>query len=213
MDLFRSVLACIVLISSCKASADYEEKGFGVGLVHKPTNCKRVTKRGDHIAVKYNGTFVDGSTYVPTSKKPFEFTLGEGQVITGWDLGLLGMCVGEIRQLVVPSHVAYGNWPVGDKVPPKSTIEFFVELLQIKDTFTDRDMVSDTFSQIDTNGDSMLSNDEVAKFLKKQNYPDGPGEKSHSHIIREIFLEEDKNSDGTISHKEFSGPKKYIGDL
>jgi hypothetical protein len=49
--------------------------------------------------------------------------------------------------------------------------------------------------------------------LKKQNYPDGPGEKSHSHIIREIFLEEDKNSDGTISHKEFSGPKKYIGDL
>jgi hypothetical protein len=66
MELFRSVLACIVLISSCKASADYEEKGFGVGLVHKPTNCKRVTKRGDHIAVKYNGTFVDGSTYVPT---------------------------------------------------------------------------------------------------------------------------------------------------
>jgi hypothetical protein len=95
------------------------------------------------------------------SKKPFEFTLGEGQVITGWDLGLLGMCVGEIRQLVVPSHVAYGNWPVGDKVPPKSTIEFFVELLQIKDTFSDRDMVSDTFSQIDTNGDSMLSSEEV----------------------------------------------------
>lgn len=95
------------------------------------------------------------------SKKPFEFTLGEGQVITGWDLGLLDMCVGEVRQLVVPSHVGYGEWAPGDKVPPKSTIEFFVELLQIKNTFSDKEMVSDTFSQIDTNGDSMLSNDEV----------------------------------------------------
>ena len=95
------------------------------------------------------------------SKKPFEFTLGEGQVIAGWDLGLLGMCVGEVRQLVVPSQVGYGEWAPGDKVPPKSTIEFFVELLQIKDTFSDKEMISDTFSQIDTNGDNMLSNDEV----------------------------------------------------
>lgn len=82
-------------------------------------------------------------------------------MIAGWDLGLLGMCVGEIRQLVVPSHVAYGHWPAGDKVPPKSTLEFFVELLEIKDTYNERDMISDTFSLIDTNGDKMLSNEEV----------------------------------------------------
>lgn len=87
--------------------------------------------------------------------------MGEGQVIKGWDLGLLDMCVGEIRQLVVPSTVGYGEWAPGDKVPPKSTIEFFVELLQIKNTFSDKEMISDTFSQIDTNGDSMLSNEEV----------------------------------------------------
>ena len=43
-----------------------EDRGFGVGLVHKPNICKRVTKRGDHIAVKYNGTFEDGTNYVPT---------------------------------------------------------------------------------------------------------------------------------------------------
>jgi hypothetical protein len=66
MELLRTILVCIVLISCCKASTEYEEKGFGVGLVRKPTNCKRVTKRGDHISVKYNGTFIDGSTYVPT---------------------------------------------------------------------------------------------------------------------------------------------------
>ena len=66
MELIKSILVCILVISSCQASEEYKEKGFGVGLVHKPKNCKRVTKRGDHIAVKYNGTFVDGSTYVPT---------------------------------------------------------------------------------------------------------------------------------------------------
>ena len=76
------------------------------------------------------------------------------------------MCIGEIRQLVVPSHVAYGEWPAGDKVPPKSTLEFFVELLQIKDSFSEREMVSDTFSSIDSNGDNMLSNEEVY-YLRK----------------------------------------------
>lgn len=64
MELIKAILVCIVLISS--SVAEYEEKGFGVGLVHKPANCKRLTKRGDHIAVKYNGSFIDGSNYVPT---------------------------------------------------------------------------------------------------------------------------------------------------
>ena len=66
MELLNAVLVCILLVVSCKGEAEYEERKFGVGLVHKPKNCKRVTKRGDHIAVKYNGTFVDGSSYVPT---------------------------------------------------------------------------------------------------------------------------------------------------
>ena len=64
MEFIRAILVCIILISS--SVAEYEEKGFGVGLVYKPKNCKRLTKRGDHIAVKYNGTFIDGSNYVPT---------------------------------------------------------------------------------------------------------------------------------------------------
>ena len=70
------------------------------------------------------------------------------------------MCVGEIRHLVVPSTVAYGGWSAGDRVPPKSTIEFFVEVLAIKDTFKENDMISDTFKDIDTNRDLMLSHDE-----------------------------------------------------
>lgn len=59
----------------------------------------------------------------------------------------------------------------------------------------------------------LLSYIQVARFLKKQNYPNGTGDKSHSSLIREIFLEEDKDNDGVISHKEFSGPKKYVEDL
>ena len=61
----RSALVFLVFVGFTIIKGE-EERGFGVGLVHKPTNCKRVTKRGDHIAVKYNGTFVDGSSYVPT---------------------------------------------------------------------------------------------------------------------------------------------------
>lgn len=60
--LFCAFLVCL----SCATHLQAEERGFGVGLVRKPTNCKRVTKRGDHIAVKYNGTFEDGTNYVPT---------------------------------------------------------------------------------------------------------------------------------------------------
>ena len=78
--------------------------------------------------------------------KPFQFTLGVGQVIAGWDEGLLGMCVGETRTLVIPprfaesiiivlnkqfSSLAYGEEGVGSVIPSCSTLVFEVELLDI----------------------------------------------------------------------------------
>ncbi|CAM9568179.1 unnamed protein product [Phaeothamnion confervicola] len=63
---------------------------------------------------------------------PFSFTLGRGQVIKGWDSGLLGMCVGEKRKLTIPSDLGYGDagTPGGD-IPPGATLVFDVELLEI----------------------------------------------------------------------------------
>jgi len=60
---------------------------------------------------------------------PFEFKLGEGRVIRGWDLGVVGMQIGEIRELLIAPNMGYGNRAVGNLIPPKSTLVFEVELL------------------------------------------------------------------------------------
>ena len=60
---------------------------------------------------------------------PFEFKLGEGRVIRGWDLGVVGMQIGEVRELLIAPNMGYGNRAVGNLIPPKSTLVFEVELL------------------------------------------------------------------------------------
>jgi FKBP-type peptidyl-prolyl cis-trans isomerase len=89
-------------------------------------------KAGDAVSVHYTGTLTNGSTFDSsrTRGKPFRFTLGQGQVIAGWDIGVAGMQVGGIRKLVIPPHEAYGARAVGP-IPPNSTLQFEVELLAI----------------------------------------------------------------------------------
>jgi FKBP-type peptidyl-prolyl cis-trans isomerase len=64
--------------------------------------------------------------------KPFEFTIGAGRVIKGWDQGMLDMCEGERRKLVVPSSLGYGFWGAGAKIPGGATLVFEVRLLKIE---------------------------------------------------------------------------------
>ena len=65
---------------------------------------------------------------------PYTFTLGAGQVIQGWENGLMAMCVGERRRLTVPSDLGYGQQGSGTSVPPGATLVYDVELLRIKGT-------------------------------------------------------------------------------
>ncbi len=88
---------------------------------------------GDLVSVHYAGTLSDGTEFDSSYSRdmPFEFTLGEGRVIQGWEQGVLGMKIGEIRELKIPSSLGYG--PSGSGlIPGNAGLIFKVELLEIK---------------------------------------------------------------------------------
>lgn len=90
-------------------------------------------KNGDTLLVHYTGTLEDGTVFdssIPRGK-PFSVTLGKGQVIPGWELGLLGMKVGEERKLIIPPELAYGKDGIGGVIPGNATLVFDVQLLKI----------------------------------------------------------------------------------
>lgn len=91
-------------------------------------------KAGDVVSVHYVGTLLDGKEFDASRKhgKPFNFPLGQGQVIKGWDEGVAGMKPGGKRKLVIPPSKAYGARGAPPVIPPNSTLLFEVELLEIK---------------------------------------------------------------------------------
>lgn len=89
---------------------------------------------GQTAVVHYTGWLTDGKKFDSSVDRgePFEFQLGTGMVIPGWDQGVLGMKVGEKRKLTIPSNLAYGDAGVPGAIPAKATLIFEVELMGIK---------------------------------------------------------------------------------
>jgi FKBP-type peptidyl-prolyl cis-trans isomerase len=92
-------------------------------------------KNGNTVTVNYTGTLDDGTKFdssLNPGRTPFSFVLGVGQVIKGWDLGVLGMKVGGSRTLTIPPELGYGaNGTGGGVIPPNATLHFTVQLLSV----------------------------------------------------------------------------------
>ncbi|XP_050360768.1 FK506-binding protein 2 [Nymphalis io] len=208
----RCVLVVLALAGATFAGTEVTE--LKVDVVSVPEGCTVKSKHGDMLTMHYTGTLDDGHKFDSSYDRdqPFTFQIGVGQVIKGWDQGLLDMCVGEKRKLTIPSSLGYGERGAGNVIPPHATLHFDVELINIGDS----PPTTNVFKEIDSDKDNMLSREEVSDYLKKQMVPADGAEmsedikqmlESHDKLVEEIFQHEDKDKNGFISHEEFSGPK------
>jgi FKBP-type peptidyl-prolyl cis-trans isomerase FkpA len=101
-------------------------------IVDEVVGTGKQAKTGDSVRVHYTGTLLNGTQFDSSrGKSPFDFTLGAGSVIKGWDQGVVGMKAGGHRRLVIPQALAYGEAGSPPKIPPKAGLKFEVELLEV----------------------------------------------------------------------------------
>ncbi|KAJ0957049.1 putative peptidylprolyl isomerase [Helianthus annuus] len=129
-SIFILLLIAAATIVSAK-SKDVTE--LQIGVKHKPASCDVQAHKGDKIKVHYRGKLTDDTVFDSSFERgtPFEFELGSGQVIKGWDQGLLGMCVGEKRKLKIPAKMGYGERGSPPKIPGGATLIFDTELIAV----------------------------------------------------------------------------------
>ena len=143
------VLLIFVLLFSCNKSGKIADLGENLTAVDLKTGDGKEADEYDHVAVHYTGWVINDSTdlYADWSsneakaedkfdssydrKNKFEFQLGYGSVIKGWDKGVLGMKEGGKRILIIPADLAYGKRSPSPKIPPNSSLKFLVELVKV----------------------------------------------------------------------------------
>jgi len=126
----------IISITGCNKSNEGKEVTTASGL--KYIDIKEGTgpspAKGKLVSVLFIGTLQDGKVLDSTTDKnrPYQFTIGAGEVIPGWDEGIMSMKVGGKRKLIVPPNLAWGADGAGGVIPPNATVLFEVELLDVK---------------------------------------------------------------------------------
>merc|ERR1719367_1938451 len=156
------VISSILLSSSLVRTKSVSKSGLQVEVT-KEVKCKETHKavNGDKVTVHYGGFLQDGKKFDSSfdRQQPFTFTIGVGQVIPGWDQGLLGVCAGEERHLVVPSPLAYGDRGAGDVIPPGAILLFDVVVV---------DVIKDGESNKETSKEEQRRKEEEVKRKEEQ---------------------------------------------
>ena len=118
------------------------------------------------LSMHYVGTLESGAKFDSSydRSEPFKFQIGVGQMIKGWEEGVLGMCVGEKRKLIVHPALGYGDQGADDIIQGGATLYFEVELIDTEEGPTPVNV----FKQIDIDADNALSRDEISDYLKQQ---------------------------------------------
>lgn len=184
-----------------------------IKVTHKPKKCNLTSEVDDLITYRYNCSLMDGTLLY--SSDHFQAapitTLGANKVIEGLDEGLRGMCVGEKRVVIVPPHLGHGeNGAKG--VPSSAVLHFELELLDLKKGVPDGymfvwlgDSPDPLFPAMDLNGDKEVPLEEFSEFIKLQEKEGKgrlrPGMDAES-IIKDMFNNQDRNSDGKIVAEE-----------
>lgn len=199
------LVALVVIFSALAAELEVE-------TVYRPEDCDREANVGDHMWMHYTGTIDASSAFgVPGEEfdssihrgTPFDFPLGKGAVIRGWDEGLVGMCVGEKRTLVIPPHMGYGERGAGKAIPGGATLKFEVECLNIADSANGdggaqgTQEIPNVFAEIDKNQDNQITQEEMQAWFSEQG----------AEIPEGLWETEDKDGDGVVTFEEFGGPK------
>jgi peptidylprolyl isomerase/FKBP-type peptidyl-prolyl cis-trans isomerase FkpA len=126
------IVAGYLILKGGNKLTSYEIQGMKIEILKEGTG--KAAENGNNVTVDYVGTLTDGTKFDSSIDRgtPFSFTLGLGQVIKGWDLGVAGMKIGEKRRLTIPSELAYGpNGIPGSAIGPNATLVFEVDLLGI----------------------------------------------------------------------------------
>ena len=129
----KSFAARLLTLTAISGEVNETESGLKVEYISKPDACDKVARNGDMLSMHYVGTLESGAKFDSSydRREPFKFQIGVGQVIKGWEEGVLGMCVGEKRKLIVPPALGYGDQGAGDIIPGGATLYFEVELIEI----------------------------------------------------------------------------------
>ncbi|POY75700.1 hypothetical protein BMF94_1323 [Rhodotorula taiwanensis] len=131
---FLSMQGAAASSSPPVAAAAAEPTELKIDVTHKPSPCNFLSKKGDKLSMHYDGRLSTGKEFDSSRKRgqPFKFNIGRGQVIKGWEQGLLDMCPGEKRTLTIPASLGYGSRGAGGVIPGGATLVFDVELLDIE---------------------------------------------------------------------------------